>query len=236
MALSGSTDWTLSRDQVISSALRKLGVLPSGGTPTTAQVTDANMALNAIVKAFMADGMPLWTIISTTFPTVAGQSSYNVGSGLGVDALKPMKVYQAFYTLSGGQNISMNVYNRYDFNLLPQEDVTGCPINLYHQPMRTYGLIKIWPTPDADNLPEITIHYQAPFQDMDNASDDFDFPPEWMQAIIYTLAWTLAPEYGIPPTDRGLLMKEAEHWHEYALSIGSEENSIFFQPDWSGEF
>lgn len=231
MATSNSTDWSLNRDQVITGALRKLAVLPSGGTPTAAQVSDASDALNAIVKAFQADGMPLWKIASQTFTVVDGTASYTVGPSQTVNCPKPLRIIQAFWTPSGGVNTPLNIYNRYDFNELPQgTSYEGDPVNLYYQPLRTSGTITLWPTPD-NSTTEITFHYQSPYEDMDASTDDFDFPSEWMQALIYNLAWSLAPEYGIPPTDRGILMKEAEYWHQYALFMGTEEGGIFFQPD-----
>jgi hypothetical protein len=129
----------------------------------------------------------------------------------------------------------MNIYNRYDFNLLPQlSTITGTPVNLYYQPLAdNTGTIKLWPTPD-NSTTTVTIEYQRPFQDMDASTDDLDFPNYWTQAIIYNLAWALAPEYGIPPTDRGLLIQEAKYFHEQALGFGSEDSSVFFQPDWQG--
>jgi hypothetical protein len=230
MATSNSTDWSLNRDQVITGALRKLAVLPSGGTPSANQVTEADQALNAIVKAFQADGMPLWKISSQAFTVVDGTSSYTVGPSLTINCPKPLRIIQAFWTPSGGTNTPLNVYNRYDFNDLPQGSTfEGSPVNLYYQPLRTSGTIKLWPTPD-NSTTSITFHYQSPYEDMDAAANDFDFPSEWIQALIYNLAWSMAPEYGIPPTDRGILMKEAEYWHLYALSMGTEEGGVFFQP------
>lgn len=235
MATSGSTNWSLNRNQVITGALRKLGVLASGGTPSAAQISDATDALNAIVKALQADGMPLWKITSTSFDTAADTTSYNIGPSQTVSTIgKPLRVVQAFYTPDEGVNTPMNIYNKYDFNNLPN-NAEGTPITLYYQPLATYGVIHVWPTP-IDTSTEITVYYQTPYEDMDGASDDFDFPSEWMQAIIYMLAWSLAPEYGIPPTDRGLLMKEAEYWHNYVLSMGSEEGGIYIQPNWAGNF
>jgi hypothetical protein len=230
MATSASTDWSLNSDQVIKAALRKLGVLPSGGTPTGAQTSDASDALNALIKTFQADGMPLWKISSETFTTVDGTASYTVGPSQTIDCPKPLKVLQALITPSDGTNIPLNIYNRFDFNDLPHSStVTGLPVNFYYQPLRTTGTIQLWPIPD-NNTSTVTFHYHSPFEDMDNANDDFDFPSEWIQPLIYNLAWALAPEYGIPPTDRGILAKEAQFWHEYVLSMGTEEGSIFFQP------
>jgi len=236
MALSGSYDWTLNRDQVITGALRKLAVLPSGGTPSAAQISDASEALNALVKAFQADGMPLWALTSHTFTVTSGTATYAIGVSQTLDTVAPLKVMQALYTVSGASAVPMNVYNRYDFNMLPNlSTVTGTPVNLYYQPTsgasgEPIGSIKLWPVPN-DSTTTITLHYQRPFNDMDAAGNNFDFPSYWIQALIYNLAWALAPEYGIPPTDRGFLAKEAQHWKDEALSYGSEEGSVYFQPD-----
>jgi hypothetical protein len=229
MATSNSTDWSLNRDQVISSALRKLGVLPSGGTPSTAQVNDATDALQALVKAFQADGMPVWKVTTTSFSTVAGTYIYTVGPSQTVNCPKPQRVLQAFRIPTGKPNIPLNVYTRFDFNNLPQaSSITGTPVNLYYQPLRATGTIYLWPIPDS--VTTIAIHYTSPYEDMDASANDFDFPSEWIQALIYNLAWSLAPEYGIPPLDRGILQKEADYWHQYALSMGTEEGSLYIQP------
>jgi hypothetical protein len=236
MALSGSYDWTLTRDQVITGALRKLGVLPNGTSPSTAQTNDAADALNALVKAFQADGMPLWAITSHTWTVTAGTASYTIGVGQTLNTVAPLKVFQAFYTIADSNQTPMNVYNRYDFNQLPVNGTTieGTPVNLYYQPTsgssgEPTGTIKLWPVP-VDSTTQVTIHYQRPYNDMDSASNNFDFPSYWIQALIYNLAWSLSPEYGVPPTDRTLLAEEAKYWKDYALGFGSEEGSVFIQP------
>lgn len=231
MATSGSTDWTLNRNQVITGALRKLAVLSSGGTPTSAQITDAAETVNALVKILQAKGMPLWRITSKDFTTTSGTSSYTIGVSQTVNAPKPIRVHQAFRTMSSGVNTPLMVENRYDFMNLPvSTSITGTPVTLYYQPLRTTGTIKLWPIPD-DSTTTITMHYQTPFEDMDGAFDDFDFPSEWILPLIYLTAWTLCPEYGIPTMDRLQLEKEAKYWQDEALSGMTEEGSIFFQPD-----
>ncbi len=236
MALSGSYDWTLNRDQVITGALRKLAVLPSGGTASTAQTNDASEALNALVKAFQADGMPLWAITSYTFTVTSGTASYTIGVGQTLNTVAPLKVIQALRTVSGEGSVPMTMVNRYDFQILPDlSTVTGTPVNLYYQPTsgstgEPTGTIRLWPYPE-NSTDTVTIHYQRPFNDMDGATNNFDFPSYWIQALVYNLAWSLAPEYGIPPTDRGILSKEALFWKEQALSYGTEEGSVYMQVD-----
>ena len=54
MATSGSTDFTLTRDDIIKGALRALEVLRSGSTPPASEIQDAAQALNLIIKSWMS--------------------------------------------------------------------------------------------------------------------------------------------------------------------------------------
>jgi len=235
MSTSGTTVWKLNRNEIISAALRKLGVLSGGSSPETYQVTTGAEALNALVKRLQADGMPLWSIKSYTFNTVIGDYDYNIGPGQTYDTAKPLKILQAWRNQpSTYSNVPLNIYTNYNFDLLPLANSSGTPINLYYQPMRDYGMINLWPKP-SDTTTTVTIRYQAPFEDMTSATDDIDFPSEWTDAVIYLLAVSLAPEYGVPLQDRQLLKKEADELHATAMMFGTEEGSFFFQPDTAGK-
>lgn len=234
MSTSGTSSWTLTRDSVINAALRKLAVISGGSAPQTYEVSNATEAFNAMVKGFQADGMPVWAIKKYSFTVTSGTATYNIGTGQTLDTPVPLKVIQAYRTPSGGVNVPMNIYTSYNFNLLPLSYTSGTPINLYYQPFPTYGTINLWPIPQ-DSTTSITIVYQRPFEDMTGASNDFDFPSYWTEAMIYGLAWRLSPEYGIPVMDRGVLAKEAAYFKEQALNYGSEEGSMYLQPDWSGK-
>ena len=231
MATSGVTTWTLNKDQVIAAALRKLTVLPSGVSPSVTQIADATVALNAMLKGYQTDGMPLWAIKEYSFVTTANVSDYLIGVGQTLNTPMPLKLLQAYRSGTGFSKVPMNVYAKYDYNLLPLNNSEGTPVNLAYQPFSTYGTLSIWPLP-MDDSNTIGIRYQRPFEDMVSASDDFDFPSYWMEAIIYGLAVRLAPEYGTSLEERQLLLKEASTFREQALSFGTEEASLYFQPDW----
>lgn len=232
MATSGTTSWSLNRDQVITAALRKLGVIPSGGIASINQTNDAADTLNALVKTLQADGMPLWKVATTSFTTSQDQSTYSVGPGQAINCPKPIRIFQATVTPANGSNTPLNVYTRYDYNNLPQ-DATGTPVDLYYQPGRLYGSLRLWPTP-TDSTTIVKIDYHSHFEDMSAADNDFDFPSEWITPLIYLLAWMMAPEFGVPPNDRMALKAEADYWHQYVLSMGSEEGSITIRPNHEG--
>lgn len=68
MATSGSTDFSVTRDDIISRALRLIGAIAQGESPTTEQLNEAAIALNGLVKAWQADGMPLWALKHIQLP------------------------------------------------------------------------------------------------------------------------------------------------------------------------
>jgi len=234
MSTSGTTVWSLQRDAVINGALRKLAVLSGGSPPAPYEITNAAETLNAMIKGFQADGMPVWAIKKYTFTTVSGTAAYNIGNSQTLNTPMPLKVVQAYRNQTNSVNVPMNIYTNYNYNILPLTVSSGVPINLYYQPLSTYGTVNLWPIP-SDSTTTITLVYQRPFEDMNTATDDFDFPPYWTEALIYGLAWRLSPEYGVPLQDRASMLKEAEFFHQQALLFGAEEGSIYMSPDWTGK-
>jgi len=233
MCTSGSTDFASSRDIIIKGALRKVGALAQGQTPTTNDVNDAAEALNTLAKAWMADGMPLWKIVTYAFPLSASVNSYRIGLSQTVNTNKPVHIIQAFIRdTSSNVDIPLRIETLYDYNRLSNKSATGRPIQLSYLPQRTFGDIFIYPTPDATiaSTNQIYIRFQSPYEDFDSAADEPDFPQEWFQALIYGLAYTLAPEYGIPIQERNVLREDMLMYKAEALSGGSEEGSMFIQP------
>ena len=234
MSTSGTTTWTLQRDNVINGALRKLAVLSGGSSPATFETTNGAEALNAMLKAFQVKGMPIWAIKDYTMTTTAGVSAYNIGTGQTINTPMPMKLLQAARVEStGAVNVPMEIKTHYDFNLLPINAASGEPVIAFYQPLSTYGTLNLWPTPSDSNT-QIILTYQRPFEDMNASTDNFDFPSYWMEALIFGLAWRLSYEYGIPLMERQELAKTAEFLLNEALSFGSEEGSLFFMPNTDG--
>jgi hypothetical protein len=98
------------------------------------------------------------------------------------------------------------------------------------------GKMHLWPTPDATTIADktLTIVYQRPFHDMVNGANTLDFPQWWHEAVIFGLAWRLCGDFGVPLADRKTLAQEADYFLQEALSFGTEEGSMFMQPDWGG--
>ena len=79
MATSGITTYSRTRDQIVSFALRKIGVLELGVTPNATEVTNAVEALDMMIKSWVTKGIKLWTLQEVTIPLTASTSSYIIG-------------------------------------------------------------------------------------------------------------------------------------------------------------
>ena len=227
MTTSSTYSYQLTRNEIIQSALRKLGVLAEGQTPSTQNYADGMMALNTVISQLRAVGMPLWARSEYTFtPTT---STYTIGTGMTLSTPFPVKLLQAFRTESGAK-IPMEIVAREDFNILPTSS-SGSPIKINYQPFVNYGTISLWPTPASSNTSTITLVYQRPYQYFTTSTETADFPEEWYNAIIYHLAVRLAPEWGVPLPDRQMLLQEAKMYTEDAAMVGQEDGSFFVMPE-----
>jgi hypothetical protein len=234
MATSGTTTYSTSRDEIISRALRIIGATSQGETPTATQISEAAISLNSLVKAWQADGMPLWALKSTSIPLTSGVSSYELGDGMTIDIPKPLKVIQAYnHNVTSNVDVPMRIITKQEYNMLGNKTSSGNPIQIYYDPQRNYGILNVFPVPSTveQSANELIIHYQRPFEDFDASTDEPDFPQEWYDAVTYGLATRLAPEYGIPTADRKTLWQEMSIIKQEALNFGLEEGSLYFQRD-----
>jgi len=225
MPTSGTTAYSTTRDDIIKRALRLIGALAQGETPTATQVTEAAVALNGLVKAWAADGMPLWAITEKTLPFVSGQRVYTLS------APKPLKVLQVWnHNITSNVDIPMRIVTQAEYNILGNKTSAGNPIQVYYDPRRDTGEMHVFPVPTTVEQSANILYYicQIPFEDFNTSTDAPDFPQEWYDAVTYGLATRLAPEYGVSIPDRKTLWQEMSIIKQEALNFGLEEGSLYF--------
>lgn len=228
MSTSNSYNFSVTRDGLIAAALRLCGVLASGDTPTATQITEASESLNYMVKAWEADGMPLWALSTYTITPVAGVNTYTLNNP------KPLKAIQAWNrTTSSSIDVPMRLITKQEYNLLGNKTSLGTPIQLYLNPNLDDATVSVFPTPDSSSEATQVLYLvaQRPFQDFDSATDTPDFPQEWYEAVKYGLAVRLAGEYNIDIETRKMIQMEASAAKQIALGFSNEEGSVYFGRD-----
>jgi hypothetical protein len=234
LSTSGTTSFAVSRDDIIKRALRLVGAISQGQTPSTAVIDETNFALSCLVKALEADGMPIWAITSISIPVTAGVNSYTIGIGLTVNTSKPLKIFQAYnHDSNSNIDIPMRILTQQEYNRLGNKTTSGNPIQIYYQPLRDSGVLHVFPTPSSVEVGvnTIVIWYQRPYEDTGISTNNQDFPQEWYDVLCYGLAVRIAPEYGLPIEDRKALLQDYMMVKTDALGFGTEEGSLYFQSD-----
>jgi hypothetical protein len=237
MTTSATTIYELSRDNLIKAALRKIGALAAGGTPTAEDLTNGQTALNSLIALFQGLGLTIWKRRETDITLVASQRDYTIGIGQTINQAFPLRIESAvLLTTATGNRQDMDILSLTEFSLL-NSSTTGNPVNITYTPKVNLGVLSVWPKPDATIAAAATIHliYRTAFEGFTSAAETPDFPQEWQLPLIYGAAVLLAPEYGVPLNDRNQLVKEYTMYLDMAVgATQGEDESIFFQVDNNG--
>jgi len=108
----------------------------------------------------------------------------------------------------------------------------GTVVNCYYSPQLGNGRMYVWQT--ADNVNDLLrFTFERPMQDLLIGDDNLDMPNEWLEAVIYNLAFRLADDYNTPLAKADRIGAKAEIFLEDLLGWDEEMESLNLQPDFS---
>lgn len=241
MALSNSTNYTTSRDAIITRALRIVNEIGTGETPNSTRISECALVLNDIFKEWEALGMQLWKI--TTFPIAlsANTGSYTIGIGSTISVTAPTKILQCY-----SRNTTTNTdsplipITKQEYDLYNVKSVNSSITQWYYNPpgpisgTEQQGTIYFINRPDANEAASHTVYATGvlPFMDFDSATDTPDIPSYLFNALVWALAEQLSYESGVPLSERAMISKQADKHLGRAMSFDIEEGSLYIQPSW----
>lgn len=205
---SGISNFVQNRDTIVRRALRIVGAFPSTDLPRPEQLRDAVSVLNMMLKTWSMQGF-LWLREFKTVTLVAGQNSYLLGPDSDTPMNRPVFVYNVNKKNSSGNEIPMVSLNRSEWMQIPNKTSQSTPVQFYYDPQTINGILYVWPVPQTGTTDTLILDVDRQLDIMADSLNDFDFPPHWMETITINLAARLAPEYGVPLSERMQLEKEA---------------------------
>jgi len=232
MTTSGSTDFSLTANEIVASALELLGVRAQEEALQQVDLERGLRWMNIMLKGWEADGVMVWVLTEGSLTLADSDGSYSFAAA-GDFTTIPFEIMQMRISHDAGNEIEMTRLSRQDYYRLPNRTSEGFPTQYFYDRQRDSGTLYIWPEPD-DALYDITFTYRRRIQDMDASTDTFDLPPEWYKAVIYGLALTLTPIYGKSGTPRAAeIRQEASDAYDSIIGFdnGEGENSIFILPN-----
>lgn len=129
MSTSGSYDFSITRDQIITQAMLYLGLLGEAEVPTAQEVTDCSLSLNMLVKQWMgkqdfAPGLKMWSrqradlfLSSTHYQYALGPSGDNWAAGFTAGSTNYGQQQLSATTASGSPTLTFGTGNLGNFTV-----------------------------------------------------------------------------------------------------------------------
>jgi hypothetical protein len=192
---------TYSANDQINRALRLLGVLAEGETPSAAVSQDALMALNQMLDSWSTERLAVFSTQDQVYlwPTSTIKRTFGpTGDFVGN---RPVLIDDSTYFRDPSTNVSFGVklINQQQYNGIAVKTVTST----YPQVMwvnMTYPDIEMYIYPNPTRLLEWHFVSVEELTQPANLSTQILFPPGYLRAFTYNLACELAPEFGVEPS------------------------------------
>jgi len=185
----------------INRALRLLGVLAEGETPSAEMSADALVAFNQMLDSWSTERLAVYNTHDQIFTWPANTSSRTLGPTGDLVGFRPTLLDDSTYfrDASTGVSYGIRAINQQQYNGIAVKTVTS-----------TYPQV-MWVNQNFPNI-EITI-YPVPTKALEfhfvsaealtqpaTLATSLTFPPGYMRAFAYNLACEIAPEFGVEPS------------------------------------
>jgi len=191
---------TTAGDQ-INGALRLLGVLAEGETPSAAMSQDALGSLNQMIDSWNTERLSVFSTQDQIFTWPAGQITRTLGPSGDFVGLRPVLLDEATYYRDPGTNVSFGIkfINQQQYNGIAVKTVTSTyPQVIFVNNTYPDVTMTVYPRPTRD-LEWHFISVEKLTQPATLATS-LTFPPGYLRAFKYSLAMEIAPEYGVEPS------------------------------------
>ena len=191
---------TTAGDQ-INGALRLIGQLAEGETPSAATSQDALTAMNQMIDSWSIERLAVFSTQDQVFSWPPGAISRTLGPTGDFVGNRPVLLDDSTYFRDPANNISfgIKILNQQQYNGIAVKTVTST----YPQVIfvnNTFPNIDmyVYPRPTRD----LEWHFVS-VQKLDNPAGLATvllFPPGYLRAFTYNLAMEIAPEFGLEPS------------------------------------
>ena len=192
---------TYSCYQQITGALRLLGVLAEGETPSSETANDALFALNQMIDSWNTERLSVFSTEDQIFNWPSGERNRTLGPTGDFVGNRPVLLDDSTYFRDPQTNVSYGIkfINQQQYNGIAVKTVTSTYPQVIFTNM-TYPNIDmvIYPVP----LRLLEWHFISVQKLTEPAllSTEMSFPPGYLRAFRYNLACELAPEFGVEPS------------------------------------
>jgi hypothetical protein len=231
---------------LVSAALRKIGVLASEETPSNSEATDGLAELNRMLGSWSNERLLIPAVVREEFSLTAGDQTYTLGAtGADFTTSRPVNVDRATIedqTASPAAEYPVDILTPQQWAAIAQKETgNSVPTKLYVEGTYPNATLHLYPKPQG-NL-KLVLYSEKPLSTI-ALNDTLALQPGAEDALVCNLAKRLAPEYGklisddlrIDARDTKAALKTANHrprflYGDPALSSGGRLNIYTGRPE-----
>jgi len=179
--------------QIITDALVVSTITGSGITPSSEEINDGLTALKRMLASWQRRRWLVYHLVDLAFVS-NGAQYYTVGpAGNFNTSPRPAKLSAAYARLLSTTSPNQVDYpltllfSREDYSQIALKQLGSFPSFVFYDSDWPTAKLYVWPVPQASNY-EIHIVVPQVLQQLDNLSEDLEFPPEYEEGILYNLA------------------------------------------------
>jgi hypothetical protein len=184
----------------INRALRLLGILAEGETPSAAMSQDALMAMQQMIESWNTERLSVFCTQEQVFTWPSGLISRTLGPTGNFVGLRPILLEDSTY-FRAPNNVSYGIkfINQQQYNGIAVKTVTSTYPQVIFVNM-TFPDVEmfVYPRPTQD----LEWHFVS-VEELSNPATlatNLFFPPGYLRTFAYNLAMEIAPEFGVEPS------------------------------------
>lgn len=186
---------------LINRSLRLIHVLDSGEDPTADEANDSLNALNAMLDSWSIPGLYIYTLRQDVLTWAAATVSRTIGASGNFSVTRPTRIEDSTFATVSSVDYGLEILRSRDaYSSFATKTTSGSiPQFLYYEPIHPLGILYVYPVPAASWT--LNLHSQEQMDSFTTLDTSFAYPPGYREAIEYSLALRLAPEFGVavPP-------------------------------------
>jgi len=211
--------------------------LDSVGSPGVTITSGYNIGVqldDGTVQWTTVNGAPSGDTVTLTAALTDDASSGNYVYCYQTKLIRPLRVTEAFVrqlgaTLLTSNDVPCRVMSREEYNMFGQKSSAGTPVQLYYDQQSNTGNLYLYPV--FQNVEQLLfIQFEKPIDDFGSASEDFDMPQEWAEALMWNMAWRMCPAYQVPAAQVKEIKELALFTYDIIDGWDQEVASIQMQP------
>ena len=184
----------------INGALRLIGMLAEGETPSAATAQDSLAALNQMVDSWNTERLAVFSTQDQVFSWTPGAITKTLGPTGDFVGNRPILVDDASYFRDPQSGISfgIKIINQQQYDGIAVKTVTSTYPQVMWVNMEFPNIsMTVYPVPTK--VLEFHIVSVTELMDVPNLSTDIYMPPGYLRCFKYNLACEIANEFGVEP-------------------------------------